>query len=234
MLNKPTYNPDENILSNDKGTNDKSTNEKGTNDNEINEKDLKTAFANTNIASLLEKVCKNPDDLNKLLHDSVDNITPDMLNNAKKMLGTGQGEQLLKSLQNKGINPNNLKSKLSTHNNAFKNILKPGNKSPTRKCILITANRQLKIRNLPIDDMAKYVSTILKVDPPLSIECSRLSIDIFKDKKLTIWYDNTKIGKNKRATKIAGFTIAGDIIISLSDADINEADFLIVENLLKN
>jgi hypothetical protein len=216
MFNKPTYNPDENILSNDKS---------------INENDLKTAFANTNISSLLEKVCKNPDDLNKLLHDSVDNITPDMLNNAKKMLGTGQGEQLLKSLQQKGINPNNLKSKLSA-NNAFKNILKPGNKSPTRKCILITTNRQLKIRNLPIDDMPKYISTILKVDSPLSMECTRLSIDVFKDKKLTIWYDKNKIGKNKRATKIAGFTIAGDIIISILDEDINESDFLIVEKFL--
>jgi len=217
MFNKPTYNPDENILSNDKS---------------INENDLNTAFANTNISSLLEKVCKNPDDLNKLLHDSVDNITPDMLNNAKKMLGTGQGEQLLKSLQQKGINPNNLKSKLSAHNNAFKNILKPGNKSPTRKCILITTNRQLKIRNLPIDDMSKYISTILKVDSPLSMECSRLSIDVFKDKKLTIWYDKNKIGKNKRATKIAGFTIAGDIIISILDEDINESEFLIVEKFL--
>jgi hypothetical protein len=217
MSNKPTYNPDLNILSNDKS---------------INENDLKTAFANTNIASLLEKVCKNPDDLNKLLHDSVDNITPDMLNNAKKMLGTGQGEQLLKSLQQKGINPNNLKTKLSAHNNAFKNILKPGNKSPTRKCILITTNRQLKIRNLPIDDMSKYISTILKVDSPLSTECTRLSIDVFKDKKLTIWYDKNKIGKNKRATKIAGFTIAGDIIISILDEDINESDFLIVEKFL--
>jgi len=227
MLNKPTYNPDVNILSNDKIIDDK-----GSNDKSINENDLKTAFANTNIASLLEKVCKNPDDLNKLLHDSVDNITPDMLNNAKKMLGTGQGEQLLKSLQQKGINPNNLKSKLSAHNNAFKNILKPGNKSPTRKCILITTNRQLKIRNLPIDDMSKYISTILKVDSPLSIECSRLSIDIFKDKKITIWYDKNKIGKNKRATKIAGFTIAGDIIISILDEDINESEFLIVEKFL--
>jgi len=227
MLNKPTYNPDVNILSNDKIIDDK-----GSNDKSINENDLKTAFANTNIASLLEKVCKNPDDLNKLLHDSVDNITPDMLNNAKKMLGTGQGEQLLKSLQQKGINPNNLKSKLSAHNNAFKNILKPGNKSPTRKCILITTNRQLKIRNLPIDDMSKYISTILKVDSPLSMECSRLSIDVFKDKKLTIWYDKNKIGKNKRATKIAGFTIAGDIIISILDEDINESDFLIVEKFL--
>ena len=227
MLNKPTYNPDVNILSNDKIIDDK-----GSNDKSINENDLKTAFANTNIASLLEKVCKNPDDLNKLLHDSVDNITPDMLNNAKKMLGTGQGEQLLKSLQQKGINPNNLKSKLSAHNNAFKNILKPGNKSPTRKCILITTNRQLKIRNLPIDDMSKYISTILKVDSPLSIECNRLSIDVFKDKKLTIWYDKNKIGKNKRATKIAGFTIAGDIIISILDEDINESEFLIVEKFL--
>jgi len=227
MLNKPTYNPDVNILSNDKIIDDK-----GSNDKSINENDLKTAFANTNIASLLEKVCKNPDDLNKLLHDSVDNITPDMLNNAKKMLGTGQGEQLLKSLQQKGINPNNLKSKLSAHNNAFKNILKPGNKSPTRKCVLITTNRQLKIRNLPIDDMSKYISTILKVDSPLSIECNRLSIDVFKDKKLTIWYDKNKIGKNKRATKIAGFTIAGDIIISILDEDINESDFLIVEKFL--
>jgi hypothetical protein len=216
MLNKPTYNPNEN-LSNDKS---------------IDDNDLKTAFANTNIASLLEKVCKNPDDLNKLLHNSVDNITPDMLDNAKKMLGNGQGEQLLKSLQQKGINPNNLKSKLSAHNNAFKNILKPGNKSPTRKCILITTNRQLKIRNLPIDDMSKYISTILKVDSPLSMECSRLSIDVFKDKKLTIWYDKNKIGKNKRATKIAGFTIAGDIIISILDEDINESDFLIVEKFL--
>lgn len=227
MLNKPTYNPDVNILSNDKIIDDK-----GSNDKSINENDLKTAFANTNIASLLEKVCKNPDDLNKLLHNSVDNITPDMLNNAKKMLGTGQGEQLLKSLQQKGINPNNLKSKLSAHNNAFKNILKPGNKSPTRKCVLITTNRQLKIRNLPIDDMSKYISTILKVDSPLSMECSRLSIDVFKDKKLTIWYDKNKIGKNKRATKIAGFTIAGDIIISILDEDINESDFLIVEKFL--
>ena len=227
MLNKPTYNPDVNILSNDKIIDDK-----GSNDKIINENDLKTAFANTNIASLLEKVCKNPDDLNKLLHDSVDNITPDMLNNAKKMLGTGQGEQLLKSLQQKGINPNNLKSKLSAHNNAFKNILKPGNKSPTRKCVLITTNRQLKIRNLPIDDMSKYISTILKVNSPLSIECTRLSIDVFKDKKITIWYDKNKIGKNKRATKIAGFTIAGDIIISILDEDINESDFLIVEKFL--
>jgi hypothetical protein len=80
--------------------------------------------------------------------------------------------------------------------------------------------------------MSKYISTILKVDSPLSIECTRLSIDVFKDKKLTIWYDKNKIGKNKRATKIAGFTIAGDIIISILDEDINESDFLIVEKFL--
>jgi len=214
MDNKPKYTPDSD------------------NESSVNDDDIKTAFTNTNISSLLEKLTKNPDELNKLLHDSVNNITPDMLNNAKKMLGSGQGEQILKSLQKKGVNPNNLKSKLSSNYSKFKQL--PGSKTPTRKCILITSNRQLKIKHIPINNMSSFISNILKVDNPLSIECNRLSIDIFKDKKIILWYDNTKVGKNKRATKIAGFKIAGDIIISITNEDLNDNDFLTIEKSLSS
>jgi hypothetical protein len=219
MDNKPKYNPD---LENEPLENEQS----------LDNDDIKNTFANTNISSLLEKLTKNPDELHKLLHESVDKITPDMLNNAKKMLGNEQGQQILKSLQKKGVNPNNLKSKLSSNYSKFKQL--PGNKTPTRKCIMITSNRQLKIKHIPINNMSSFISNILKVDNPLSVECDRLSIDIFKDKKITLWYDNTKIGKNKRATKIAGFKIAGDMIISMTDEDLNDNDFLTIEQSLSS
>ena len=215
------------------------------NSSNISPDDIKNILSNENISKLLKNFNNNSNNnSNNILGDSMSNLTPDFIDNAKKLFSNGKSQELLKSLKKEGINLDDLKSKLSPHIDTFKSMSK-NTKHPTQKCILITSNRQLKVRYLPVSNVSiipldkepnhnLFISTskLLKISNPTNFICKRLSIGIFSNKEVTIWYDKTQAGKNKRASKIAGFNIAGDILISLHNEDLNESDILSIEKLL--
>jgi hypothetical protein len=53
-------------------------------------------------------------------------------------------------------------------------------------------------------------------------------------KTIKLWYDASHTGKNRRATKLMGFPIAGDVLVVLEDGNLSEADFLAAEKLIVN
>lgn len=192
---------------------------------------LQKTMANLNIGGVLDKMVSDPEQTKKLMAESMGHMSPEMVEQAKKMAQGGQADRILKEMQKRGMNPHQMKAEMEQQRKTMKELM-PKNVVPMKKALIITLNRQLKSRAVPIDCGQFTASSILHCKEPIEISCSRLALGPWADKPIKVWYDGTLKGKNKRASKIVGFPVAGDIIIHAAD-DLLETDFNDIEKELE-
>ena len=101
--------------------------------------------------------------------------------------------------------------------------------SNTQIGLLITASRQVKQRWVPLDNVRLCISQNIHTDNPIEMACSRLSIGPWADKTIRLWYNPERKGNNKRASKLAGFGVGGEIFIMLDKHDIQIDEFIYCE-----
>ena len=106
------------------------------------------------------------------------------------------------------------------------------NKGDTKQGILITASKQMKVRNIEIATLQSQAQHLVKSDNAVEIACSRLAYGVLAGSTIKAWYDPKRLGRNPRASRIVGFPIAGDLLIIMEEGDIMEKDFLLAEKQL--
>ena len=192
---------------------------------------IKQTMANLNIGSVLDKMAFDSEQTKNIMSASMNNMSPDMIEQAKKLAQSGQSERISKEMQKRGMNPRTMKSEMEAQRKVARNLQTKA-LGVMKKAIIITLNRQLKSRAIPAGSDETVVRSIIHSQTPVEISCSRLALGPLAGKTIKVWYDAALKGKNKRATKIVGFPVAGDIIIHCEDEDLTEEDFLSVEELL--
>lgn len=192
---------------------------------------MKETLNNTNISTVLSKISQNPEELNKVMEESLSQMTPEMMEQAKKLAMGGQGQQMVREMQRRGIDQKAMHALVLGQQKALKEISAKSS-GPTKKVILITSSRQLKMRNVPISSIQPSVARIINSSNVVELSCSRLAAGPLEGKTIKVWCDTERKGKNKRASKIVGFQIAGEILIIMEEGDLNEKDFLAAEKLL--
>lgn len=192
---------------------------------------IKQTMANLNIGSVLDKMAFDSEQTKNIMSASMNNMSPDMIEQAKKLAQSGQSERIIKEMQKRGMNPHTMKAEMEAQRKVARNLQTKA-LGVMKKAIIITLNRQLKSRGIPAGSDETVVRSIIHSQTPVEISCSRLALGPLAGKTIKVWYDATLKGKNKRATKIVGFPVAGDIIIHCEDEDLTEEDFLAVEELL--
>lgn len=192
---------------------------------------LQQTMANLNLGTVLDKMASTPEQTTQLMAESVGKLTPEMMEQAKKLSQGGQADRIIKEMQKRGLNPHQMKAEIEQQRKTMK-VLNPKNSGPTKKALIITLNRQVKSRAVPTDCGEAVAAPILHCQHPVEIPCSRLALGPWADKSIRVWYDADLKGKNKRASRIVGFPVAGDIIIHAED-DLSEADFNEIEKQLE-
>jgi len=193
--------------------------------------EVKTALNNTNISAVLNRISNNPEELNKVMETSINSMTPEMMEQARKLAMGGQGQQIIREMQRKGIDPKVMRSHILEEQKILKGLSSKVTEM-TKKAILITNSRQLKVRNIPISSIKIAAANLVKSSDPVELSCSRLAAGPLKGKTIKVWCNPQHPGKNKRASKIIGFPMGGEMLIIMEEGDLNEKDFLAAEKLL--
>lgn len=193
--------------------------------------EVKAALNNTNIAAMLNRMSNNPEEVSKIMEQSMGQMTPDMMEQARKMAMGDQGQQVLQEMRRRGIDPNAIRAQLMEQQRAIRGM--SANTDNTKRAVLITASRQLKMRNVPLGSVQASAAAIIKSGEPVELSCSRLAMGPLSGKTIKVWCDPSRKGKNKRLSKIVGFPIAGEGLVVMEEGDLTEKDFIAAERLVE-
>jgi len=189
---------------------------------------------NLNIGQIIGQLSANPEHINKMMTESKSQLSPDMLDMAKKMANNGQGQKLMRDMESRGFDPKVMRAQLLKQQALAKGMASAGKQEgKTQKVILITTSRQIRVREFVADKIAAGAKSLLGTENPIEISCSRLAVGPLKDANIKAWYNPKIIGKNRRSSRITGFSIGSELLIIAEDTDLTEADFLAAEDLLK-
>lgn len=194
---------------------------------------VKDALKNTNISTMMNQMAANPETVTKMMEESMSRMTPDMMEKARKMAMGGQGEHIMKEMQKRGMDPHAMRAQVLEQQRMLRGLTKSS--TATKQAILITKSRQIKTRQIALDSGSIQMSAaaILKAASPVDLSCSRLARGPLAGKTIKAWYDPEQGGVNRRAKKIVGFPVGGEILIVMEEGSISEKDFLTVEKQLE-
>jgi len=193
--------------------------------------DIKDALNHTNISAMLNQISGDPEKIGKLMNDSMGQVTPDMMEQARKLATGGQGAQIFSEMQRRGMDPMTMKKQLMKHKRSMMGLDSKG--TGTQQCILITVTRQVKTLNIAYTSIQSAACGIFKSSSPLELSCSRMAQGPLSGKNIKMWYNPEHKGKNRRASKIAGLPIGGELLLVMESGDFTEADFTAAEKLLE-
>jgi hypothetical protein len=170
-------------------------------------------------------------ELTRIMGESLNNVSPEMIDQARRLATGGQAEQIMKEMNRRGVNPQALRSDLLRQRNALRgmNTKKPG---VTKRVLYITRSRQIKERDIPIHDMNASINAILRVSNPIELSCSRLAKGPLTGHTIKLWYDPNESGKNRLSSKLIGFPIGGEAVIISETDDLTEASLIQAMNHL--
>lgn len=197
----------------------------------MNMDDVKEALKNTNLADMIAKMSGNPSEMEKMMEKSMEYMNPDLMEQARKMAASGQGDQIVREMQRRGIDPRAMKAQIMEQQRALKGLSSKSD-GTSKKAVLITQSRQLKMRNIPSAAVHASAAHLVKTPNPVELSCSRMASGALTGKSIKAWYDPSRKGKNKRASKIVGFPIAGDLLVVMDDGDLELKDFVEAEKML--
>jgi len=199
----------------------------------INKQDITNAINQTNISSALNRIRNNPEELSSIMEQSMKYMTPETMEQARKLAMGGQGDQIRREMSRRGINPQTLRKQLESQKKSMKAARKDEPKLNTGlSCILITTSRQVKSRIIEPSTLRLSIRSILQTDSPVELSCSRLCKGPLIGKNIKVWYDSTNTGRNRRASKIIGFPVGGNMLVVAQDEHLSEKDFLEAEKTL--
>jgi hypothetical protein len=196
----------------------------------ISNVDMSQALNQENINNVMDRIKNNPDEISRMI-DNLDIDNPDVMEEARKLVQSGQGNKILKQMEKRGMNPKELCAQIKAQQKEQR-ALKTGSYGMFHM-IVITATRQLRIRKVSGASLSSVANDLLSCSSAIEISCSRLARGVLKDKNVKAWYNGDLQGtKNNRASKLVGFPVIGALIISTDNTLITEKEFLQIEKEL--
>lgn len=192
--------------------------------------EAQNALKSGEVASALNRMTADPNTATKMMKETMEKVTPEMMEQVRKLAAGGQGQQIAKELQKKGVDVNSLRSQMLDYQRAMRNL--SGKTMNTKKIMFINASRQARLRTVPSDGMQNTANSLLKCSNAVELSCSRLAVGALVGATIKVWTNPDATGKNKRSSKIVGFPIGSEILIVKEDGDLTEAELASAEALL--
>jgi hypothetical protein len=193
--------------------------------------DVRDTISNANIGSILSRIASNPDEISQVMKDSMKHMSPEAIQQARNLAMGSQGQQIRKEMQRRGIDPNAMRKQLLEQ----QKILKGTSSKVTddaKSMIIVTSSRQIKSRRISSATLSISIPSILHSEKPIELSCSRLAQGPLSGKSIKVWYDPNNGSKNRRASKIIGFPVGGDMLIMVEGEDLSEKDLIAAEKFL--
>lgn len=194
--------------------------------------DVKSAMSAANIGSMLNRMTNNPEEVTRMMHESMKTLSPEVMQQARNMAMGAQGQQIRKEMQRRGINPQAMRKQLLEQKRALQGTSAQVSSDATA-AIIVTTSRQVRTRKLSQASLSLSAAAILHAEAPVELSCSRLAKGPLTGKSIKIWYDPNHPGKNKRTSRIIGFPVGGEMLIVVEGEDLSEKDFLAAEKFLQ-
>lgn len=185
----------------------------------------------TTINSALNQLTGNPDEMSRLMQESIKHMSPETMQQARNLAMGNQGEQIKREMQKRGIDPHAMRKKILKQKRALRGTV-PKSIETTLTAILITESRQVKLKQISPSSLSINIGSILKGEKPVELSCSRLAQGPLANKSIKIWYNPNHPGRNKRTSKIIGFPVGGSMLIVAEGEDLSEKEFLAAEKFL--
>lgn len=180
---------------------------------------IKEALNNVDISTMLNKIANNPEEVSKIMANTQSAMTPDMMEQARKLAAGSQGDKLKKELNKRHMDPRQIRLEFKEQQKIYRKTAIQA-QGPTKKVCYLKQTRKLIQRDLPISSIQSSAASMLKYKDVVEISCSRLALGPLKGKTIKIWYNPDIKGNNRRATKIVGFPIGGEILIVMEEGDL--------------
>lgn len=181
--------------------------------------------SNNPIPQVMQKLSANPDKMSGLIEKVLPHTTSDMMAKAKKMVQSGQGQQLVKQMQRRGYDPHKFKQKAKAHMNTIESTAQKKEPVPCRKAIFISINKKVKSKDIPINNINGTINTLIKTDTPSKLPVSILAIGEWKGLNLICYCNPNDGGKNDIMSKVLDSSIMGDVLILCTSKDLMVEDF---------
>jgi len=193
---------------------------------------VKAALGSVNIKRMVDSiVTESPDGLKKIAASQLANANPEVMEQARKLAMGGQGDQIMKEMRKRGMDPVALRAQIK-HEKKLNRANTPKSNIPTQSVIHINASRKAKCVNMNKITMASDIAKLLHTDTPVELSCSRLARGPLAEKIVKIWYNPDTSGKNRRTSKIIGFDIGSDLIVVVLEENLTLVDFEKAEGFL--
>lgn len=181
--------------------------------------------SNNPIPQVMQKLSANPDKMSGLIEKVLPHTTPDMMAKAKKMVQSGQGQQLVRQMQRRGYDPHRLRQKAKSHMNTLESSVQKKEPIPCRKAIFITINKKIKSKDIPINNINGTINSLIKTETPSKLPISVLATGAWQGLNLICYCNPNDGGRNDIMSKLLDSNIMGDVLILCTAKDLMVEDF---------
>lgn len=180
------------------------------------------------VNQIVNKLVNNPQEMLEIAEEVSEHITPDLLERAKKLSTGSAGQNLSKTLQQKGMSRKELMSlqKQMKHSVNKSKMHYPGEKQ--QKVVHITKTRQLKEKTIYGNDAMKSVQSMLGSTSFSMNTSKRLAVGPLAGQQVHVYSSNVG-AKNRLATRLLGSAVMGEAVIVCQNGNVTKAD---IEQLL--
>lgn len=196
----------------------------------ISPEDIKNYVKNTDVSNMISQIASNPNMISDAMTQAMNSLSPDMMEQAKKLATSDMGQKLMSEMTQRGVNPHLLRKEFQHQQKLMRGLVKKGD---VQDVLYINSKRQCSVRSIPRNSIRSAVETILKSKDVVELPCSRLAKNEWSNKTVSIWYVNNCKLKNRRTNRLAGFTINSEIIIVVIDPVEGAEDVVVSEAILK-
>lgn len=175
-------------------------------------------------AGQVAAAAQNPELMQQMVASALDNVTVDDVNRQRQNLNGPQGQKVFAALKKQGIKPADLRKQiLNSKSERGQQIHKLMQEAPL--VVVLRSNKTLSKHVMPGAEeefISKSTGSNVVVSP-----CTRLSSE-----DSTIFVCSEVSGKkNKRATKLVGYDVFGEVLFARKEGDLTIEAFTALEKV---
>lgn len=182
------------------------------------------------MTAMFSQLMSDPDKVSQMMGESLKVMTPEMMNQAKKMAMGGQGQQIMRDMQKRGMNAQQLRDMAKEQKSKMKQTVKPINKP--KKVLQIGSNRKVTVKTVEATTLKTSINQLINAKQLVELKCTRLAVGPLQHKTIRLWYDDAIKVTNRKATRLIGFPVGGIVYISMDEGDLKITDLEAVEAII--
>lgn len=184
---------------------------------------IKDILDGVNFKEVIHTITNNKENVANMVQQSSSQLTPEMMDQARKYASGTQGEQIKQELNRQGA-ANKTTLQVMLKQKKLYSQINNNAKGEAKKVVLITTSKQIKNKEVHKLTLEAEAKRLVGSDDALEISCSRMSVGPLLGKTIKAWYSPGRKGFNNLASSMVGFNIAGELLLIMEEGNLLESD----------